>query len=220
MRKLFANIGAWIFFACLLALFMVTNSLAEENVFAHKTRCADKVCHVHLGPKILESWYYLDMFEELDKANETYTIYLHLQGNGGLISTLNQMLNVLWNTKAKTVAVVEGQVYSAHAALAVSMDELRVGNGATFLFHRSSLYGLTEAVCVARDGTTDRTVDAGKKCREYVTRHLLMDEAMVYSLYNRVLSPEQIVKVLQGEDVILTGEEVKKKWKKRSIKSY
>lgn len=218
----------------LIAAFLGTVLLSQKggiNVLLHpdlsalmttqKIYCkgvVNQTCQVRLTTVVGDPEQYRDILNLLDTANSGDRIDFYLIGNGGQVRTEVQLLNAIKTTKAKVVMHVQGDVFSAHAALALTGDELKVGKYVLFLFHRSSAYGSVDQYCEGSKGKLDRTKDAYKKCVEFLNMSLVQDEAEVRELLSKVLTPDEIKRVLDGDNVILTGEVVQERLKKNGFR--
>lgn len=99
-----------------------------------------KVCDVNLNTYVGKQTKYAKIAEGLQALEPGYTINVHLAGPGGYVAGLTYLHGVLSRYEGKTNAVVVGDVYSAHAFLATSMDELEVHGTPNMLFHTTSGY--------------------------------------------------------------------------------
>ena len=190
---------------------------------AGKVSCSgifSQTCHIRLDTGIKSPEVYQEMLHVINTAKSGDTIYLHLIGNGGLVSSTVQINNVIKQSKAKIITVVEGDVYSVHAFIALMGDEVKIGEGVVFLFHITSAYGQYEEYCanmfIKPDGThvKDRTQSSYVKCMDFYRLHVYQNQALAIKLFSKVLTETEMYNVLHGHDIILTGEEIKRRLNK------
>lgn len=108
----------------------------------------DSICHLQLEDSIGSIDNYFQIADEARKIGPNYTIIVHLSGYGGHVKGMRYLESTLKQTGAHIVSVVEGDVYSAHAYLAVAFDELRVTGDYAMLFHTGSLYKQAYTNCM------------------------------------------------------------------------
>lgn len=206
-----------ILMAAILGIVILTTNSEATSILETRDYTVDctgyfeRVCHVRLSNSIEEPDHYIKLFTLLTSLDGNDIVYLHLAGNGGSAATAIQFVNILHKTPARTVAIVEGSVYSAHAYIAMAAKHLVTEPTTLFLFHRSSLYGQEEEVCSAEDGATDRTQDAGAKCRAFVQEVLKQDAAFVVRELSGFLTQSEIQGILNGDDLTITGDEIMKR---------
>lgn len=170
----------------------------------------NKTCEVRLGTSITKPENFKDVLSLLSQAKSGDTIIFYLIGYGGQVDTTTQLLYAIRTTKATTVAIVQGSVYSAHAYIAVSMNKMIINPLATFMFHRSSAYG-RESVCDEKKGTIDRKQDAYKKCMDYLNTMLEQDKNEVILTLGPFLTKVELQAILDGHDVYVQGYEMQKR---------
>jgi len=182
------------------------------------TGIVQQVCHIRLTTTISAPENYQDIFRTIRSAD---VVYIHLVGNGGQVQTAKQFYNVIKSTKAKVITVVEGDVYSAHAFITMMGDEIIIGDNVTMLIHTSSILGAYKKYCssnnINEDGThkLDRGQSAYDKCIDFYSKGLAQTERLIFTLFSRVLTMKEYKQVIAGHDIILTGEEVRKRLNKK-----
>ena len=226
MIKKFFNYGGMFFLGVLVMGGVLLSNKAGVNFSHHhslpafdknKIMCSGtfaKTCHIRLGTKITKPEDYRDVLHLLTTASKEDKIYFYLIGQGGQVWTLMQLANSIQNSKAQTVAVVEGDVYSAHAFLAFTMKKIVIRDNVVFMFHASSAYGNAKNYCAKNKGKLDRTRDAYKKCLDFFDVHLRQSNAFIGRIMRQYLTNDELFRVLTGYDVYVTGEEFKKRMKR------
>lgn len=194
-------------------LHMVTRPRIKIEQQEYKIYCnaaIQRTCNIWLSNSIDDVEKYSTLLQFIASAERGDVLRIYLAGNGGLVNTYKIIANTIKQSKATSVAIVVGNVYSAHAFLALSMDNIIIGDNVVFLFHRSSLYGMGDMVCRRQTGL-DRTVSKEKKCVQFISKLLESDKQFVSNILAKVLTRDEILDILKGEDLILSGETMKKR---------
>lgn len=190
--------------------------IAQQN----KIYCSgtfSKKCSVRLTSGIGNAEQYQEILQLLSDASASDTVVFYLAGNGGQTASEIQLINAIKYTKAHTIAIVEGSVYSAHADLAISTKEVIVRDYLVFMFHRSSAYG-QEGNCAKHKGKKDRKQDLEAKCHQYYAEANRQDEEFAHKHYAKYLTQEEIKRVLDGHDVFITSDQMKQRIKQQEGK--
>lgn len=223
MLESFKHYGVFLVIALFIGSVLLSNRAGVNLTHHHqlpevtqknKVYCSGFVfrhCSVRLTTEIKEQENYQEVLQLLADASRFDTVTFYLSGGGGRGDSMIALLNAIKDTKAHTVAVVQGDVQSAHAALAISMNELKVGDFLFFMFHRSSLYGQEKTFCDRAKGQTDRTQDLEAKCYNTIAVMTEIDNSITAKLYSKYLTKVEQDKVTAGYDVIISGEEMKKR---------
>lgn len=183
-------------------------------------------CDVYLASDIVDQGKYNQLYYLIESAPANGVIYMHLQGNGGHMSTVMRLRGVYGISRAKIVSVVEGPVYSAHAFIAMLSNKLIIMPNTLFLFHMPAYQRFDDrgrpiggplmykVYCNTMRGT-DRGVNARLKC--------LQDSAQENNMYLNLfretvfpyLTPNEINRMLKGEDIMINGSEMAKRLRGR-----
>lgn len=179
---------------------------------------AEKRCYVELTTEVKSIEHYLELASMLQSANEDWTIEIHLAGDGGLVSTVYYLYNNVNNSKAKVVIYVDGIVQSGHAFLAFIGDELVISDTSFFMFHVPAVYDMKKdenviptAICQYFEDRKDRGVDAEKKCLDSVKTSSKVFLTFAQNTFKKYLTNDEYVRLLRGEDIFITGVEMKKR---------
>ena len=217
MRTSFKNYGIFLVIAIFVGSVLLSNQAGVNLTHHHKlpqltqtqkiscTGFFKKTCHVRLTTSIGKPEEYRQVFHLLATAKKGDVINFYMIGNGGQVSTTIQFYNAIKKTKAKTVAIVQGDVYSAHAFISMMMDEIEIGQNVMFLFHHSSAYGQTLKYCNSQQGKTDRGRSAYTKCIDYFNNHLEGFGTLITKLTGKYLTQDELTRTLTGYDVIIPG---------------
>jgi ATP-dependent protease ClpP protease subunit len=154
-----------------------------------------RTCIVRLSTTIEGPEQYNDLLELLDSATEKDTIELVLVGNGGRMATAQEIVYAMQHSRANVITKVVGDVYSAHAYIAIFGKTIIINPYVTFLFHMPSLGGKAYA---------DLSPDE-KKFIDGTDNAFLN---MVTPMLQIILSPLQYAAFLNHQDVYVTGQEV------------
>ena len=139
----------------------------------------------------------------LNTAKEGDTIYIELNTPGGHIDSAFKILHSLKKTKARTVAIITGTVASAGTIIALSCDEVEVGDYTQFMIHNYST------------GTQGK----GHEVMDYVQFTDKNLKATFKKIYSGFLTDKEMNAVIKGKDMWLNDEEVKERWIKMQKKN-
>lgn len=184
--------------------------------------CKDKVCDVYLLDHELKLGIvtqkvnigfpeeYTEVRQLYDLAPHDVKIRLHLAGPGGTFNGLLVLVYSIKHSKADTTSIVEDDVASADAVLAVSSKHLEVSDVAYVMFHRASIYGTDpDKYCADDEGQLDRGQDAKVKCVNYLNSVIKKDEDFFTNVLRNKVSLEDFERIMKGEDVYVRATEVK-----------
>lgn len=154
---------------------------------------------------------YTDLIMLLNKHANDKRIKIYLSGNGGSVRGVMDLIHTVRSLPAETVIIVRGDVYSAHAMLAVSGDKLvLVNDEVLFLFHVPAVNGNRMDQACAKEKGYDRGIPRKLKCTQYslaLRKQLFnMVEGLLVS---KIFTVEQSKQYYQGHDIILTGKRVR-----------
>ena len=146
----------------------------------------------NIDEDIKEPSYYRTLIEVLNNATEQDLVVLNINSGGGLLDSAISIIDALRNTRAATLAWISGSAYSAAGLIAVSCQNLEVGEFASLMCHNSQ-YGL--------GGYTTDIKDRA------VFEHKMISKIM-HSVYKYFLSYEEIESVLANKTIWLDAEEI------------
>ena len=176
----------------------------------YKLVCKRDRCDLFLGPVIGSDDNYVKLFEQLPLLPAKTVLVVHLAGRGGLVSSMDRLISALRTTKAQVIGLVEGEVASAHATLAISIPKLYSNPHTLFMFHKPALQnGVTiKQVCSEYKGQKDRGIDVELKCLNDMEAHIEAGTAHILELLDGKLTKEEIQKFKQGHDIYKTAKEL------------
>lgn len=171
-------------------------------------------CTVNLSSNIGDPTKYEGLRQMIHERKITDTVVWELAGYGGFVTGEEELAHMIKASPALHIARVYGDVYSAHAYLAISMDRLEVARPeALMMFHRSSLYGNELLLCAPKAGELDRKQDAYRKCIELTSVLEANENKFIRRLFKDLLSERLINDVIAGKDVYVSAVEIQKRYK-------
>lgn len=79
----------------------------------------------------------MDLRNEIEKAGDVETIVFNINTPGGSVFEGREVMDVIRNTKAKTIAHIGSLCASAGTSIALACDEVEMANGAHFMIHNA-----------------------------------------------------------------------------------
>jgi len=152
---------------------------------------------------------YFDLNRALirDNISSSDTIYLHLAGNGGFISGMTYLVAVLKQTGATIIPVIDGNISSCHAVLALSFDKAPMIKSYGYAyFHAVSSTNEEENICRRRclgEPPTDRGIDNYTKCVQDEKTMTNIDNDFFNQAMKKVLSEKEMANIKLGYEVIV-----------------
>ena len=166
-------------------------NVEDKNYAINKIKKSYNEIYINIDDEIEEPKKYRDIYTTIEQAEQDDTIYVVLNTIGGRISTMNQMVNCLLNTKAKTKAIIH-EASSAGTGIALSCDEIEVKKFGYMMFHNASggAYGKINEI--------ESRVDFIKQW----TKEVFLD------LYRGFLTDVEIQQMFEGKDFYFNKEEI------------
>lgn len=146
----------------------------------------------NLDEDIKEPSYYRNLIEVLNNATEQDLVVLNINSGGGHLDSAISIIDALRNTRANTLAWISGSAYSAAGIIALSCQNLEVGEFASLMAHNSQ-YGL--------GGYTTDIKDRA------VFEHKMISKIM-HSVYKHFLSDQEIESVLANKTIWMDADEI------------
>lgn len=156
----------------------------------------------NLDEDIKEPSYYRNLIEVLNNATEQDLVVLNINSGGGHLDSAISIIDALRNTRANTLAWISGSAYSAAGIIALSCQNLEVGEFATFMAHNSQ-YGL--------GGYTTDIKDRA------VFEHKMISKIM-HSVYNHFLTLDEVEAVLANKTIWMDADEIVERFTKMQEK--
>lgn len=130
------------------------------------------------------------LFTALSEASPNDTVRIDLTTPGGSVFLLLKILDAIETSKAKVVITVRGYAFSAGFPFAMAADSIKIGPNSLFMVH---LARTPKGILPLSDPFQVHTI---RVLDRYVSKYLTDDE---------------MVRVLVGEDVFISGQELKKR---------
>lgn len=172
--------------------------------------------HVYLSDTIGSPDKYADLAAPLALAKEGETIHIHLSGFGGNASTIFYFNNIIAASKATVIMEVDGDVMSAHAAIAMMGNKTHVGQLTVFLFHYPAILGpngeyvAPSTICPSLKGK-DRGIPNSVNCMEEVRQFNHNMQIFFNAKIAPYLTKDEIRKYYAGYQVMITGDDMTKR---------
>lgn len=151
-----------------------------------------KHAHIYLTDQIGEPMNYDELTYVLQSLTSEHVVNLYLSTPGGHMDSAIVLMDAIRSSKARTIAHIRGEVASAGTMIALACDELNVRPHSSFMIHYYS------------GGVVG-------KGNEVQIQQKFMDKAakaLFNDIYSNFLTSREINKVINGEDIWLTTDEV------------
>lgn len=176
-----------------------------------------KTCNGVLSNTIESSEQYLKLGMMIRSLPSDWKVNIQLDGFGGDMDSVYYFYNTIKKSEAKVTLEVVGPVYSAHAFLAMAGDSLEIDDLAFFMFHKPAIYNpetkefeLSNTICRIAKGK-DRGQPQEGKCIERMKANDKMYDKFFEEKVKPFLTKEELIKYEIGEDVYISGEEIKRR---------
>jgi len=158
-----------------------------------------KLYRIYILSEIYEPINYGELIELLQDLDETVTVEWYLNTPGGNLDSTIAIIEEIKKCRAKMVGRLSGTVASAGTMLTMFMDEIEVAPFTSFMIHNYS-------------------VGLSGKGKELKTQQAFMEKEtarLFKEIYKKFLTPAELKKVLNDQDIWLNKEEVETRWKKK-----
>ena len=154
--------------------------------------------HYYLNKEITEPADYVELLSCLKFGSEEDVIHIHINCPGGCLQTTIQIVNAINDTKATVIGVADGLVASGASLIFFSCPAIEIKKYSTFMLH---------------DGAGG---NAGKVNENLVAiKHVSTILKQMYNdIYYPVITKKEIAKILQGQDLYLTSDQVEERIQK------
>ena len=160
---------------------------------------ADNVYNAYISGTIEEPYNYNELCFSLEQAGDKDKVVIHINTNGGYIDSAFKIIASIKRSKAKVVARLTGTVASAGTIISLSCDDLEVEDYTHFMIHNYST------------GTHGK----GHEVMEYINFNDKALKKTFSSIYNGFLTTAEMKSVLEGRDMWLDADDVRKRWKQK-----
>ena len=145
-----------------------------------------------LDENIREPAYYRQAFHVLRTAKEGDRINMILNNSGGRIDSAICFRNLIQETQAEVLAVLEGETHSAASMIALSCHGVHVKPYASMMIHHASF---------GSGGTVQNVMD-------HVNFTSKQTERLIRDVYQHFLSEAELDEVVRNREIWLTDEEI------------
>lgn len=147
---------------------------------------------IYIDENIREPSYYRQAFHTIKNAREGDRINLILNNGGGRIDTAICFRNLIAETQAEVLAVLEGDTHSAASMIALSAHGVHVKPYASMMIHHASFgtYNTVQNVMDHVNFTSGQT------------------ERLIREVYEHFLTPEELDEVVRNREIWLTDKEI------------
>ncbi len=159
----------------------------------------EKLYRVYMLDEIGVPADYAELIELLQDLDETVTIEWFLNSPGGVLNTATMLLDAMINCKAKLVGKLSGLVASAATMLTLGFDEVEVAPYIEFLIHNYS-------------GSVSGKGSEIKSQQAFIEKET---SKLFKEVYKGFLTPAEIKKIMNDQDMWMGKEEVEKRLAKR-----
>jgi len=153
------------------------------------------VYRVYIDHQIAKPSRYRRLFNLLEYVTKKDKVIFIVNSYGGYANTGILLYNRILKCKAKTVADVTVAM-SAATFIVMACDKVKVNDGAKMMFHNLQLYGL--------GGDSERLKTATKFLDDW-------NEKFLKQVYNNFLSFGEIVRMLNGKEIWLNDDQIRKR---------
>lgn len=164
-------------------------------VYYELTQPGPKILHFYISEILAEPDKYIEMIHRIKTAGPTDVIYIYLNTPGGFLNTGIQIISAMNNSPAHIITVLEGEVCSLGTLIFLSGDEFMVNDHCMFMIHNYS----------------SGPVGKGHELKAAVAALETEFTKMARSIYSPFLTDAEIDRVIQGEDIWMGSDEVRKR---------
>lgn len=140
---------------------------------------------------------YTEMIHKIRVAGPADIVYIHLNTPGGRLDTGIQLINAMKDSPARIVAVLDSKAYSLGTLIFLAADEFIVHENCMFMIHNYS----------------SATVGKGNEQKAEMQATEKWFEKLAKKYYFPFLSMPEIEAVLNGRDIWMDSDEIRKRLK-------
>lgn len=169
--------------------------MPQEQCEVFQSSYSHMIYDIPLDENIREPAYYRQVFQVFKQANEGDLIRLNITNGGGRIDSAIIFMNLMAETQADVLAVLEGDTHSAASMIALCAHQVVVKPFASMMIHHAS-FGAYNTV----QNVVDQVTFTSKQTEEIIRK--------VYKYY---LSEEEIEQVIRNREIWLDHTEIGKR---------
>lgn len=170
---------------------MIFPMIQDQCPVMHST-ITTNVFDVILDDNIREPAYYRDAFQVFRQAQRGDRINLILNNSGGRLDSAVCFVNLMKETDAEVVAILEGETHSAASIIALNAHGIEVKPYASMMIHHASF---------GSGGTVQNVMD-------HVNFTSKQTERLIRETYQFFLTESELDEVIRNREIWLTDEEI------------
>jgi len=147
---------------------------------------------LHLKGPVESCEYYADWIDTIRNAGPEDSIDFHINTPGGSVYTAIELMTAFAESQAQVNVIISGLCASAGTMLMTVGDSFEIAPGTTFMFHNYS----------------GGTIGKGNEMHVKMEYERKWSKDFLHSVYEHVLTSEEIDQVLDGRDFWLPAEDV------------
>lgn len=175
--------------------------LAEQQIVTITTGIIRNQIDIRLPSELKEEDTVRGVIKALQEAGPLDKVIFHMAGQGGEVETVELLINNIKACKAHVVMIVEAPVYSGHAYISLSGDELIMWPYSYLMLHTSSIYGHD---CSLETGE-DRTVSNTEHCQAFMDAHMALINKLLLNF--KILTTQEVTSIMSGHDFYLSADQ-------------
>jgi len=170
---------------------MIFPMIQDQCPVMHST-ITTNVFDIILDDNIREPAYYRDAFQVFRQAQRGDRINLILNNSGGRLDSAVCFVNLMKETDAEVVAILEGETHSAASIIALNAHGIEVKPYASMMIHHASF---------GSGGTVQNVMD-------HVNFTSKQTERLIRETYQFFLTEAELDEVIRNREIWLTDEEI------------
>ncbi len=154
-----------------------------------------KVHHFFLNGLIGEAGHYTKMIHTIQQAGSEDAIHIHLNTEGGYLTTGVQIINAMKYSPAEIICSIEGEAHSLGSLIFLAADQFLVHDNSQMLIHNF----------------TGGVVGKGKESADEMAATLKWFNILTHKYYIPFLSDRELKDVLNDKDMWLHSDDIRKR---------
>jgi ATP-dependent protease ClpP protease subunit len=163
-----------------------------EQCEVFQSSYTNNVFDIILDDYIREPSYYRQAFHVLRTAQKGDRVNLIINNGGGSVNSAIMFINLIEETEAEVLAVLEGETHSAASMIALSAHGVHVKPFASMMIHNA----------------TFGTFNTVQNVIDHVNFTSTQTEKLIRKVYKSFLTEPEIEEVIRNREIWLTGEEI------------
>lgn len=165
---------------------------------------------IYLSEEIKDESDYSDLIMWINQHKDEREIKVYLSGYGGSVASTLNLINTMRASPTKFTAVMYGNLYSAHAVLALNMDTIKYTNpNLFFMLHMPAVevkgeWILLDKFCEKERGK-NRGVSKKDKCFLGLKNMNLMADIVLFNKIKLMMDEKELKEYNKGGDVYFTA---------------